>query len=382
MDRPAGNFRANPFINKDFPEEELLCGFENFHKAVFINEDSGNEPETEFFPKNFLGIEIYIKSKILENKHCRALNKKVSEILYSMEGVFFDGERLKVSRHFADKKNVPEKLSSLIEKSLNDFCRYAECQINVSFKTEESQFKLWKIKAPGLNEKPLQKDPADDKKTPLFYSCNMCQSLTPDHICIITPERQGMCGGLDYRDAQLMYDINKYGPCQKVIKGISSDEARGSWEGINNHCRLATFGKTKNLCLYSITEYPPLCSSLCETFALLLPESNGVIVLDRKYRGDTPAGLNFDETMALIQKHGQIPGITGQARNNLLNSSFLKAHGGSKRIAWMPKITKFLLKNDDSTRAFADETICTGINGLMAFLRQNNNELLEMEKII
>ncbi len=33
-----------------------------------------------------------------------------------------------------------------------------------------------------------------DESVDTFYSCLLCQSFPPNHVCVITPERLGLCG--------------------------------------------------------------------------------------------------------------------------------------------------------------------------------------------
>jgi len=33
-----------------------------------------------------------------------------------------------------------------------------------------------------------------DETADTFYSCVLCQSFAPNHVCIVTPERVGLCG--------------------------------------------------------------------------------------------------------------------------------------------------------------------------------------------
>src|SRR3990170_1934113 len=58
-----------------------------------------------------------------------------------------------------------------------------------------------------------------DETVDVFYSCTLCQSYAPNHVCIITPERLGLCGAYNWLDGKASYEINPSGPNQPVEKG-------------------------------------------------------------------------------------------------------------------------------------------------------------------
>ncbi len=51
-----------------------------------------------------------------------------------------------------------------------------------------------------------------DEAVDTFYSCLLCQSFAPNHVCIITPERLGLCGAYNWLDGKAAYEINETGP--------------------------------------------------------------------------------------------------------------------------------------------------------------------------
>ena len=67
-----------------------------------------------------------------------------------------------------------------------------------------------------------------DESVETFYSCTICQSYAPDHVCVITPQRLGLCGAYNWLDGRANYEINPTGPNQPIAKGrtIDADEGR------------------------------------------------------------------------------------------------------------------------------------------------------------
>ncbi len=69
-----------------------------------------------------------------------------------------------------------------------------------------------------------------DETEETFYSCTLCQSFAPTHVCVITPERTGLCGAYNWLDGKASFEINPTGPNQPVPKGEVIDPAPGAVE--------------------------------------------------------------------------------------------------------------------------------------------------------
>ena len=63
-----------------------------------------------------------------------------------------------------------------------------------------------------------------------FYSCTLCQSFAPDHVCIISPERLGLCGAYNWLDCKASNQINPTGPNQPITKGELLADAHGKFD--------------------------------------------------------------------------------------------------------------------------------------------------------
>lgn len=57
-----------------------------------------------------------------------------------------------------------------------------------------------------------------DGSVDTFYSCNLCQSFAPAHVCVVTPERLGLCGAVSWLDAKATKELDATGPCQPMPK--------------------------------------------------------------------------------------------------------------------------------------------------------------------
>src|SRR5271157_1300030 len=193
-----------------------------------------------------------------------------------------------------------------------------------------------------------------DEAVDTFYSCLLCQSFAPNHVCIITPERLGLCGAYNWLDGKAAYEINETGPNQPVKKGEAIDPVKGIFQGINEYVYLSSHKTVPEFCCYSLMDRPMTSCGCFEAILAYLPECNGVMVVNREYQGETPVGMTFSSLAGNVGGGQQTPGFMGVGKVFLTSKKFLAAEGGFKRIVWMPKALKELLSPDLSKR-FAEQ---------------------------
>ncbi|MBF7084771.1 CO dehydrogenase/CO-methylating acetyl-CoA synthase complex subunit beta, partial [Desulfallas sp. Bu1-1] len=75
-----------------------------------------------------------------------------------------------------------------------------------------------------------------DELVDTFYSCTLCQSFAPTHVCVIAPERVGLCGAVSWLDAKAAYEINPHGANQPIPKEGVIDPVKGQWKSFNEFC--------------------------------------------------------------------------------------------------------------------------------------------------
>jgi acetyl-CoA decarbonylase/synthase complex subunit beta/acetyl-CoA synthase len=179
-----------------------------------------------------------------------------------------------------------------------------------------------------------------DADVDTYYSCTLCQTFAPNHVCIITPERPALCGAISWLDGKIAYEISPAGANQPVPKGKEIDAARGEFEGVNRFVKKASHGEVERCSLYSVMEYPMTCCGCFECIAVMLPEVNGFMVVNREYKGETPSGMSFSTLAGTIGGGAQTPGFAGISKNFILSDRFLQAEGGISRLVWMPSALK------------------------------------------
>jgi acetyl-CoA synthase len=232
-----------------------------------------------------------------------------------------------------------------------------------------------------------------DESVDTYYSCLLCQSFAPNHVCIVTPERLGLCGAYSWLDAKASFEITPTGPNQPILKGKTVDERLGQWENVNDFVKQRSNKTIERVSMYSLMDSPQSSCGCFECIVAIIPEANGVMVVHRDYSGMTPCGMSFTTLAGSVGGGVQTPGFLGVGKLYVLSKKFILAEGGLRRLVWMPKELKELLGDKlkrrceeigepDLLNKIADETNATTCEDLMKFLTQAKHPAPEMESFI
>ncbi|MDD5505161.1 MAG: CO dehydrogenase/CO-methylating acetyl-CoA synthase complex subunit beta, partial [Candidatus Omnitrophica bacterium] len=232
-----------------------------------------------------------------------------------------------------------------------------------------------------------------DESVDTFYSCLLCQSFAPNHVCIVTPERLGLCGAYSWLDAKASFEIIPTGPNQPVEKGNLLDARLGQWDNINKFVQQKSNKTIDAVSMYSLMDGPQSSCGCFECIVAIVPEANGVMIVHRDYSGLTPSGMSFTTLAGSVGGGVQTPGFLGVGKLYISSKKFISAEGGLKRVVWMPKELKELLADKLKKRAeeigqvdlldkIADETIAVSSEELLVFLEKVAHPALTMEPII
>jgi acetyl-CoA synthase len=247
--------------------------------------------------------------------------------------------------------------------------------------------------APVYGERDERVAGMTDESVDTFYSCTLCQSFAPNHVCVITPERLGLCGAYNWLDGQAAYEINPTGCNQPVQKGKCIDPVTGEWEGVNKFVYEHSNGTVDRFSAYSLMENPMTSCGCFECILAIVPEANGVMMVNREYAGETPIGMPFSTLAGSVGGGAQTPGFLGVGRLYAASRKFISAEGGLPRLVWMPRELKEYMRQRLEKRAeemkldgfvdkIADETVATTSDALLEHLTNVGHPALEMEPLM
>ena len=317
-----------------------------------------------------------------------------------MEGVMHTGQRnqvrVRVSNAAFDAglrlKDFAEVLYVMVK---NEFEAVVDkCQVTIITEAVEAGKFRDEIAMPRYAQRDDRLASMTDEAVDRYYTCILCQSFAPAHCCVVTPERLGLCGAVSWLDAKATNELDPNGPCQPILKKGLIDERTGRYEEVNRMIAEATHGAVENVTLYSILEDPMTSCGCFECICGIEAVSNGVIVVNREYKGMTPAGMTFGELASCTGGGVQTPGFMGHGRHFIASKKFLAAEGGIERIVWMPKelkddvaerlnkTAKELYGIENFTDLVADETVTCDAEELYSWLTEKGHPVLNLEPLM
>jgi acetyl-CoA synthase len=312
-------------------------------------------------------------------------------------GIFHMGQRdipwIRISKSAYDAGFRLEHFGKLIHgRLLQDFPSIVD-KVQVTIMTEpEKVHELLKEARAAYHERDERVAKMTDESVDTFYSCTLCQSYAPNHVCIISPERLGLCGAYNWLDGKASHEMNPAGPNQPVLKGRVIDPKKGQWEGVNEFVYKASNRTIERFNAYSLMEDPMSSCGCFECIMAILPEANGVMIVNREYPGMTPSGMPFSTLAGSVGGGVQTPGFLGIGRLYITSRKFILAEGGLPRVLWMPKELKEDVKERFIARAeeigmpdlldkVADETVGTDMGELLPWWEKVGHPALTMDPL-
>ena len=340
-----------------------------------------------------LGILVEVAGRSMEQSVESALERRIHEIINYGEETWHIAQRdkgwVRVSKEGFKKGLKIRHFGTMIRHILRSDYPNLVQKIQVTIFTEEGKVKEMLEKAQKIySSRDAKLAYLTDEEVKTFYSCILCQSFSPNHVCVITPERDGLCGTVSYSDAATGHKIRGgAGANQPVPAGRVLNEDRGEWEGVNKFVKEASHGETERVNLYSLMIYPTTSCGCFECISIYLPECHGMVIVSREFKEETPVGMRFSTLAGVIG--GQTPGMLGHSKKWIISRKFFRADGGIKRIVWMPSDLKELLKDDLRRRCLeegvpdlydkiADENQARKLEDLLDWLKRVKHPVLSL----
>jgi len=344
-----------------------------------------------------LGIWVEVAGRKMQADFEPILERQIHHMINGAEGVWHMGQRdinwIRISQAAQAKGFQIRHLGEIIRaKFLNDYPAIVD-KVQVTLFTDLKEVEGRVAEARQTYRARNQRmESLTDESVDTFYSCLLCQSFAPNHVCVITPERLGLCGAYNWLDGKAAYEIDPTGPNQPLVKGECLDPVRGQWKSINDYVHANSKHTIHAFNAYSLLEHPMTSCGCFEAIVALLPEANGVMIVNREYTGDTPAGMKFSTLANMTGGGQQVPGFIGVGKAYVTSRKFIAAEGGHKRIVWMPKELKETLAEElnqigerlgvaNFIELIADETHGTTAEAVREYMEQVGHPALSMPEI-
>jgi len=345
-----------------------------------------------------LGIYVQVAGREMQPDFEPILERQIHHLINYAQYIMHIGQRdiswIRVSDNAINKGFTLKDIGTILHAKFHmDFGSILD-KVQVTLYTEKKDVDgLTKRARAEYKTRDERVENMTDENVETFYSCTLCQSFAPSHVCMISPERTGLCGAYNWMDCKASFEINPTGPNQPVEKGEVLDPVLGQFKGVNDFIYKASRQTIDHYNFYSIVHDPMTTCGCCEAIAAVLPGCNGIMTVHRDYSGETPCGMKFT-TLAGVMGGGQSsPGFVGHGKFNITQRKFLLGDGGLLRMVWMPKSLKEEIKERIDKRAaemgvpdlydkIADETVGITEEEILPFLQEKGHPAIKMEAIV
>jgi len=346
-----------------------------------------------------LGVHVKVAGRKAKADFDGIFERQIHRYLNEAMGFMHTGQRdqiwCRVSKAAFEAGFRLKHIGTILHAKLHDDYSGIIDKVSVTVTTEEAEVAELVARArPAFAARDERVAGMTDESVDTFYSCTLCQSFAPNHVCIITPERLGLCGAYNWLDGQAAYEINPTGCNQPVAKGTCIDERTGEYQGVNEFVFDKSNRAVERFAAYSLMENPMTSCGCFECILAIVPEANGVMIVNREYSGETPIGMTFSTLAGSVGGGAQTPGFLGVGRLYLTSRKFISAEGGLPRLVWMPKELKEAMREKLETRAaeagmgegfvdkISDETVATAAEELVEFLAKVDHPSMAMDSLI
>ena len=357
-------------------------------------------PEIDEIPvgsKISLSYTVEVAGKAMQPDFESVMERKIHSWINCIEGVMHTGQRdmirIRISKADFEAgfkfKHLGEVLYAKVKSEFEAVVD--KCQVTIVVDAEKNA-KLRAAANEVFDKRDARLASMTDESVEQYYTCIMCQAFSPSHVCIVTPERLGLCGAVSWLDAKATKELDPAGPCQPIPKEGCLDEKLGRYTTVDEAVNKYSHGALEHVTLYSLFQDPMTSCGCFECICGVEPVSMGVVITCREHAGTTPLGMTFSEMASMTGGGVQTPGFMGHGKHFIASHKFIAAEGGPGRIVWMPKMLKDQMRErldktalemygvENFTDMIADETICSDDpEQLMNFLSEVGHPVLSME---
>jgi CO dehydrogenase/CO-methylating acetyl-CoA synthase complex beta subunit/CO dehydrogenase/acetyl-CoA synthase delta subunit len=341
-----------------------------------------------------MGIVVEVAGRKMQTDFEPVLERQIHYFINGASGIQHIGQRdiawIRISTNAADAGFTLKHFGEILYARLHsDFGSIID-KVQVTIYTDKEKFNEWLEKArEAYNYRNVRLADLTDDAVDIFYDCTLCQSFAPTHVCIVTPQRLGLCGAYNWLDCKASYEINPTGPNQPVKKGELIDPVKGYWTGTNANAVKNSQGTVTDVAMYSIMENPMTACGCFECIVMYIPEVEGVMIVSREDTSMTPVGMTFSTLAGMAGGGLQTPGVMGVGKYYLTSPKFISADGGFKRVVWMSSFLKESMAAEfaavteredmpDLLDRIADERNVSTVEELVDWVKEKEHPVLEM----
>jgi acetyl-CoA synthase len=363
-------------------------------KITCVGKDFDEMEEGQALP---LGIVVDASGRKMQLDFEPIVERQFHYFINGIEGVQHNGQRditwIRVSKDTVAKGFRMEHFGKVLHARIHEVFGNIVDKVQIHLTTDTAEVdELIEEAREAYRQRNERIAELTDESVDTFYSCLLCQSFAPNHVCVVNPERVGLCGAYNWLDCKASFEINPTGPNQPVPKGIVIDAEKGEFSGPNEYIYAHSQQSVDRVTFYSIMEAPMTSCGCFECIMVLVPEANGFMMVSREDPSMTPCGMTFSTLAGTAGGGLQTPGMMGFGKYYLTSDKFISGDGGWPRIVWMSSFLKESMRpqleeihesigHPGLLDMIADETICTSVDELLPFLEEKGHPALTMDPL-
>ena len=344
-----------------------------------------------------LGIIVEIAGRKMQEDFEPVLERQIHTFLNEAQGIWHMGQRdinwVRISKGAAKAGFKLEHIGKLLHAKYHEQYSSIVDKVQVKIYTDEKQVVALRQQAQAVYaERDARLAGMQDEDVETFYSCLLCQSFAPNHVCVVSPERPGLCGAYSWLDCRAAYEITPSGPNQPIPKGNCVEPTVGQWDRVNAFVVKASGSNIQRMSQYSMIIDPMTSCGCFECIAAVLPSTGGIMIVNREFPDMTPCGMKFSTLAGTVGGGQQTPGFIGHSKHFINSKKFISAEGGIQRIVWMPKMLKEEIKDtfikraaelglggEDFLARIADETTATTEEEVFEFITRKEHPVTALQ---
>ena len=303
-----------------------------------------------------LGIIVEVAGRKMQPDFEPVLERQIHTFINEAHGIWHMGQRdinwVRISKEAAGAGFRLEHIGKLLHAKFHEQYSNIIDKVQVKIYTNSGQVvKHREVARSVYLELDARLAGMTDEDVETFYSCTLCQSFAPSHVCVVSPQRPGLCGAYSWLDCRAAYEITPSGPNQPISKGNCIEPKVGQWDKINTFVLKTSGGKVERMSQYSMITDPMTSCGCFECIAAVLPSTGGIMIVNREFVEMTPCGMKFSTLAGVVGGGQQTPGFIGHSKHYIGSKKFIAAEGGIRRIVWMPAMLKEEIKDAFVKRA-------------------------------
>ncbi|MCS5697380.1 CO dehydrogenase/CO-methylating acetyl-CoA synthase complex subunit beta, partial [Desulfofundulus thermocisternus] len=168
-----------------------------------------------------LGIIVDVYGRKMQEDFEPVLERRIHYFVNYGEGLWHVAQRdimwVRISKGAYEKGFRLKHLGNILyAKFKSEFAAVVD-RVQVTIYTDEQKvLELRELARQYYKKRDDRLKELKDETVDTFYSCTLCQSFAPTHVCVVPPERTGLCGAVSWLDAKASYEINPHGPNQPI----------------------------------------------------------------------------------------------------------------------------------------------------------------------